>query len=981
MRITFVTSGLDFDGDTLKTRALGGSETALLCMARELGDRGHTVKVFCNCSRPGRYGNVDYYHRAHFPSQAAVIASDVLIASRWVQFLSVPSIAGLRVLWLHDMPSAEKKDLMPLLWQTDLLLGLSDYHIEQYANAFPELAPHFWKTSNGVDLDVIDANIRPKVPGKLIYTSRPERGLEYLLRQVLPRIVEKRPDVRLHYCHYPLDHNMETPEYVRDCVENCERLTEKYAQNVVAMGSLTKPALYQQISSAQLFLYPTSFPEISCLGLMEAQSCGTPVVTTDAFALSETGGPGVVKIPGTPADQEYADAFANAALELLDNPEKYQEKVAQCRPYVLEKGYTWKQVAESWERKFEETLRARLATNYTRIAKELIRTNDPMTAKLTATARQDLEVCELAEEKITECAAREYEPGDVVDRYAKATPRFQKLLMLLDNHKANIETFCDFACDDVSFGIAVKAKMPHVEVTLVPLNEDVGDRLAIYAEKAGLQVNIVDAQGLKGPFDVLHLEEGLDIATNPQATLESLTKYLKDGGVFTFSTRYGDDCHTIQETPKRLWNFDCADLEDIFKPTNNGYVLAFHDSRARQVDEQIHGYWLGVAQKSTKYGKLNLQDKLRRTRPYQSVAATIIAKDAEEWLPVCLKSIKPYVDKIALVDTGSGDNTIEVAKQYGAQVVEITFDNFAQSKNAAIEQAPEADWILSIDTDERLVGGDMLRKYLHTRIFNGFVIKQNHLQLDVKEVTFDQPMRVWRNKPEYRFTGYIHEHVEDTSQQPYDGEVGPALVLPEVDIAHYGYTNERQRRYKCSRRNLELLIRDYEENMPKGRMLTWVLVMRDYLNMVKWSLEKNGPVQYGSFEHDLLNAAITTYHHKFADQQSKYWGLAKDIYRDSLMMLAACGLPYGKMDRPPFEVAFAMGGAIGGLNQEKQIKPDRLWFLCGEEFSQFVTEKTADFVDKLGVGGPPALKLAMLEDVLLPLPDAKKLLSKGLHAI
>ena len=56
--IIMVVPGMRFQGDTLETSSLGGSETAAICMARELAKLGHSVRMFCECEKPGMYDGV-----------------------------------------------------------------------------------------------------------------------------------------------------------------------------------------------------------------------------------------------------------------------------------------------------------------------------------------------------------------------------------------------------------------------------------------------------------------------------------------------------------------------------------------------------------------------------------------------------------------------------------------------------------------------------------------------------------------------------------------------------------------------------------------------------------------------------------------------------------------------------------------------------------------------------------------------------------
>src|SRR6202035_889807 len=84
------------------------------------------------------------------------------------------------------------------------------------------------------------------------------------------------------------------------------------------------------------------------------------------------------------------------------------------------------------------------------------------------------------------------------------------------------------------------------------------------------------------------------------------------------------------------------------------------------------------------------------------LSAAMIVRDEESHLPACLESIRPAVDEIVIVDTGSTDRTVEIARSFGARVqVHPWQGDFSQARNIALELAG-GTWILYIDADERL---------------------------------------------------------------------------------------------------------------------------------------------------------------------------------------------------------------------------------------------------------------------------------------
>ncbi len=84
-----------------------------------------------------------------------------------------------------------------------------------------------------------------------------------------------------------------------------------------------------------------------------------------------------------------------------------------------------------------------------------------------------------------------------------------------------------------------------------------------------------------------------------------------------------------------------------------------------------------------------------------TVSATIITMNEEDHIADCLKSARLVADEIIVLDSGSTDRTVEIAKQY-ADIVEVTnWPGFGVQKQRALEKAT-GDWVLSLDADERI---------------------------------------------------------------------------------------------------------------------------------------------------------------------------------------------------------------------------------------------------------------------------------------
>src|SRR5712692_10620838 len=84
------------------------------------------------------------------------------------------------------------------------------------------------------------------------------------------------------------------------------------------------------------------------------------------------------------------------------------------------------------------------------------------------------------------------------------------------------------------------------------------------------------------------------------------------------------------------------------------------------------------------------------------ISLCMIVRDEERFLRECLESARAVVDEMVIVDTGSQDATVAIAREFGARVLQHVWDDdFAAARNCAVTAASE-DWMLALDADERL---------------------------------------------------------------------------------------------------------------------------------------------------------------------------------------------------------------------------------------------------------------------------------------
>ncbi|HEY4280279.1 MAG TPA: glycosyltransferase [Conexibacter sp.] len=203
----------------------------------------------------------------------------------------------------------------------------------------------------------------------------------------------------------------------------------------------------------------------------------------------------------------------------------------------------------------------------------------------------------------------------------------------------------------------------------------------------------------------------------------------------------------------------------------------------------------------------------KRVRPQTGLKLSLcmIVKDEEEMLPRCLAAAAPAVDEIVIVDTGSTDRTIEIAKSFGARVIEREWTgSFSDARNVSFDGAT-GDWLLYLDADEVLVEADIpkLRAatgqvwreaiYLNETSYTG--------ELGDGTGTHHLALRMFRARPEYRFSGRLHEQIADKLPTGQPERVG----MIDVRIEHYGYLGAVRDSKEKSRRNVELLLAQRDE--------------------------------------------------------------------------------------------------------------------------------------------------------------------------
>jgi len=125
------------------------------------------------------------------------------------------------------------------------------------------------------------------------------------------------------------------------------------------------------------------------------------------------------------------------------------------------------------------------------------------------------------------------------------------------------------------------------------------------------------------------------------------------------------------------------------------------------------------------------------------IALSMIVRNASATLGACLESVRGVVGEIVVADTGSTDNTVEIARTFGARVIEIPWNNdFSEARNRSLAEV-HADWVLVLDADEVLDPGakSVIPNLANERDVAGYQVSIRNYFLSLEDRIWDRPAK------------------------------------------------------------------------------------------------------------------------------------------------------------------------------------------------------------------------------------------------
>lgn len=190
----------------------------------------------------------------------------------------------------------------------------------------------------------------------------------------------------------------------------------------------------------------------------------------------------------------------------------------------------------------------------------------------------------------------------------------------------------------------------------------------------------------------------------------------------------------------------------------------------------------------------------------KSISLCMIVKDEERYIERCFRSVQGIVNEIIVVDTGSTDATIEIAKKYDAKVFDFVWnDDFSAARNFSLEKAT-GEYILVLDADEYIDPNSNIQESLE--LGKDYYINRIKNYSSELNVRYHEAVRLFKNNRGLKYFGKIHEHL-NIQEQDYN------FTYSSVLIHHVGYMGEVVKAKNKIDRNLKLLLDETKKN-PTG---------------------------------------------------------------------------------------------------------------------------------------------------------------------
>ncbi|MFC4765799.1 glycosyltransferase family 4 protein [Effusibacillus consociatus] len=335
----------DWSDEDFEGRGIGGTEGALVSMARELA-KHNQVYVYKPTSKPGQFHGVNYVDHSLLNKEENF---DVFISISRTPLL--PDLnSKVKIHWSMEDSETWVQSWQQTLPYIDSVFTISPFHTEHLMKNYQIPRHMIFETTCGISSDLYKDKI-DKVKNQLIYCSVPNRGLA-LLEHIFFIVSSEIPDVSLIVTSdFTLwGHADPGNSYYREIFSKDPR--------VRFLGKVPREELIYHQKTSVLHVYPCIVNELCCISSLECQAAGTPTIATKKGALETTVAHGYsgYLIDSNPFENpDFHQEFADCIISLLKNPKKLEQISNQARARSLSE-FDYAKLAKEWMNKFKELL-------------------------------------------------------------------------------------------------------------------------------------------------------------------------------------------------------------------------------------------------------------------------------------------------------------------------------------------------------------------------------------------------------------------------------------------------------------------------------------------------------------------------------------------------------------------------------------------------------------------------------------------------
>jgi len=189
---------------------------------------------------------------------------------------------------------------------------------------------------------------------------------------------------------------------------------------------------------------------------------------------------------------------------------------------------------------------------------------------------------------------------------------------------------------------------------------------------------------------------------------------------------------------------------------------------------------------------------LKKWIEVNTVSLVMIAKNEEKYLETCIQSVLPVIDEIVLVDTGSTDNTINIAKKYNANIYYYRWqDEFSGPRNLSL-RAAKGHWILRMDPDELIASRDLPALWslfqddnVDVVIFPVINYLEDPYKVQNPKWALSETCRLFKNDPRFYYQGIVHEELDNSIIDSQKRGEKVVITRSPVVLHHFGYLKEQ----------------------------------------------------------------------------------------------------------------------------------------------------------------------------------------------